>query len=69
MIVRCEQFGKCIPAKVCELSNSDGDPVSKHELVAGASLLLDVKGKSYPVSFIGNEGSQYFIIHYDLTSV
>ena len=59
MIVRCAQFGKCITAKVCELSNLDGDPVSKHELVTGASLLLEVNKKSYPVTFIGNEGSRY----------
>ncbi len=44
--------------KVCELSNSEGNALNEHELVAGASLLLDVKGKSYPVTFMGSEGIQ-----------
>ena len=56
LIVRCAQLGKTITAKFCELSTLEGDPLLHRELVAGASLLLDVKGKSYPVTFIGNEG-------------
>ncbi len=58
MIVRCAQSGMYILAKVCDLSNPEGDPLSKHQLVAGASLLVDEKGKSYPVTFISNEGIQ-----------
>ena len=56
VIVRCAQLGTCIPAKVFELSTPEGDPLTLTGLVAGASLLLDVKGKSYPVTFVCNEG-------------
>ena len=57
MIVRCAQLGKCIPAKVLELSTPEGGPLKLTGLVAGASLMLDVKGKSYPVTFVCDEGA------------
>lgn len=45
-----------IHVKACELSNPEGDAINENDLVAGTSLLLDVKGKSSPVIFIHNEG-------------
>lgn len=55
----CAQFGTRIPVRVCDLSNEEGNPLNERELVAGASLLLDVKGKSFPVTFIGSEGEYH----------
>lgn len=56
VVVKCAQSGGLERAKVAELSNIDGNSVKESQLVAGASLLLDVNGKSYPVTFMCYEG-------------
>ena len=65
-MVRCAQYGTSIQVRVCDLSNEEGNPLSERELVAGAPLLLDVKGKSFPVTFIGSEGDLLVLFKYSV---
>lgn len=52
-MVKCAQSGNCIATEVSHLCLSDGQPIRQDsDLYRGASLLLDDKGKSYPVVFL-----------------
>ena len=56
VIVRCAQTGKQHFAKVKDLSREDCSPLTKKDLTRGTNLMLDYKGKSYPVTFIQFKG-------------
>ena len=51
--MKCSQTGKQISAKVRDLSTEleDGSPPT---LKPGNSMLLDLKGKTYPVEFVSD---------------
>ena len=63
VIVKCAQDGKSMVVQVHELSTFEGYPALPHELFRGASLLLEVKGKSYPVVFLDYQGTHVGHIH------
>lgn len=52
-MAKCQQTGRRVTVKVKDLSAEDG---KLPELVEGRELLADVKGKSYPVKFVGYAG-------------
>ena len=56
VVVRCAQTGDLISTEISQLSNPEGSPVSEVELRLGSSLLLDVKGISYPMVFVQFKG-------------
>ena len=47
----CPQTGKTHTVKIGKLSREDGDPLTDNDLFKGSLLILDYKGKSYPVEF------------------
>ena len=51
VIVKCAQNGKKFPVKVKNLSPESFEPLKRTDLKAGASLMADVRGKPYPVTF------------------
>ena len=56
VVLKCSQTGKKISAKVTDLSREDMRPLQKQDLKKGSSLLVDVKGMSYPAEILGFEG-------------
>lgn len=65
--MKCAQDGKSIIAQVHELATFEGCPAMPHELFRGASLLLDVKGKAYPVVFIDYQGTHLYIGDHEIS--
>ena len=49
--MRCSQTGKQHTVKVKELSREDSMPLTEKDLTKGAHLMLEFKGKPYPVTF------------------
>lgn len=56
VIVRCSQTGKQHLVKVRDLFNEDCSLLTEEDLTRGSSLMLDYKGKTYPVTFIQFKG-------------
>ena len=56
VIVRCSQTGKQHAVKVGDLSKEDCSPLNEKDLTKGSSLMLDYKGKPYPVTFVQFKG-------------
>ena len=56
VFVKCNQNGKESFVKTKDLSTEGNRPLSKGDLVKGSQLLLNFKGKSYPVTFISFKG-------------
>lgn len=50
--MNCPQTGKHHTVKAGKLSREDAEPLTNDDLFEGALLILDFKGKSYPVEFI-----------------
>lgn len=51
-MVKCSQTSKLHNTKLKDLSREDGEPLSKTDLKKGSKLILEIKGKSYPVQFM-----------------
>ena len=54
--MKCAQTGKQYTVKVKALSREDGEALRESNFVKGASLMLEHKGKSYPVRFVSYAG-------------
>ena len=50
-VVKCSQTGKLHQVKIKDLSREDCEPLTKEDLVKGSELMLEIKGKIYPVQF------------------
>lgn len=75
VVVKCNQNGKESVVKTKDLSNHNNGPLSKGDLTKGSQLLLNYKGKSYPVTFVSLKGlildflnSHYYNFMLKLTS-
>ena len=51
VVVKCSQTGKLHQVKIKDLSREDCEPLTKEDLVKGSELMLEIKGKIYPVQF------------------
>ena len=51
------QNGKVHTAQVKDISKEDGSPLSSVDFKPGASLLVEHKGKFYPVEFVQFKGN------------
>ena len=51
-MVLCPQSGKRHTVKVGKLSREDAEPLQNSDLFEGALLILDYKGKTWPVEFV-----------------
>ena len=49
--MKCSQTGKLHQVKIKDLSREDCEPLTKEDLVKGSELMLEIKGKIYPVQF------------------
>ena len=49
--MKCCQTGKQYNVKVKDLSRDDGEPMTSGDLAKGSTLVMDYRGKSYPVQF------------------
>ena len=64
----CPQSGKNHTVKIGKLSREDGDPLTNDDLFKGSVLILDYKGKSYPVEFMEFvDGKNVFLSHCNYT--
>ena len=55
-MVKCSQTSKLHSVKLRDLSREDLEPVTIKYLSKGAKLMLDLKGKTYPVQFMHFKG-------------
>jgi hypothetical protein len=55
-LVKCAQTGKQLTVKVKDLAREDGEAFRESDFTNGASLMLERKGKSYPVRFLSHAG-------------
>lgn len=53
-MVKCAQTGKQLTVKVKDLAREDGEAFRESDFTNGASLMLERKGKSYPVRFLSH---------------
>lgn len=60
--MKCAQQGKRLKVKVKDLTTEEFSPVRKCDLKAGASLMADFKGKTYPVIFQAFAGENLLCI-------
>ena len=51
VVVRCSQTGKQHNVKFRTLQKDSGDPITEDNLKKGSSLVMEFKGKPYPVEF------------------
>ena len=54
--MQCSQTGKQHCVKLCNLSREDLEPLTRGDLIKGVSLIMDYKGKPYPVQFFSYKG-------------
>lgn len=59
VVLKCCQNGKTLSAEVKDLSREDCLPLSTEDFKRGAQLLVEHKGKFYPVEFISFKGIMY----------
>ena len=57
VLLKCSQNGKVLTAQVKDISKEDGSPLSSVDFKPGASLLVEHKGKFYPVEFVRFKGN------------
>ena len=57
VVLKCSQNGKLLTAQVKDISREDSLPLSASDLMPGASLLVEHKGKFYPVQFVRYKGN------------
>ena len=50
--MKCSQTGKLHQVKLKDLSREDCEPLTKEDLVKGSELMVEMKGKVYPVQFL-----------------
>lgn len=58
VVVQCSQMGKQHTVKVKDLSREDNLPLSHDDLEPKMSLILQYKGKPWPVSFVKYKGKK-----------
>ena len=51
-VVKCSQTGKSHTVKLRDLSREDCEPLTTRDCARGSDLMVDIKGKVYPVKFI-----------------
>ncbi len=61
--MECAQTGKQHAVKVRDLSREDCGPLTKRDTIKGARLMLDCKGKTYPVTFLQFKGLRTINLH------
>ena len=49
VVMKCSQTGKLHTVKLRDLSREDREPLAKSDLVKGSDLMVEMKGKLYPV--------------------
>ena len=54
--MKCSQTGKVLSVKVRDLSREDGESFQESDFTRGANLILEYKGKLYPVRFLTYAG-------------
>ena len=52
MVVKCAQTSKLHSVKIKDLSRGDCEPLTKKDLTKGSNLIIEMKGKLYPVKFM-----------------
>lgn len=52
VVVKCPQTGKLHQVKLKDLSREDCESLTKDDLVKGSELMVEMKGKIYPVQFV-----------------
>lgn len=52
VVVKCSQTGKLHQVKLKDLSWEDCESLTKEDLVKGSELMVEMKGKIYPVQFV-----------------
>ena len=56
IIVQCCQTGKKLNVRVKDVTTEDCQSLTESDFVSGANLILNHKGKSYPVQFVEFKG-------------
>jgi hypothetical protein len=56
--LKCSQTGKKFIAKVCDISNEDGNTIAIDSIVPGLGVIAAVEGASYPAEVVTFEDSQ-----------
>lgn len=63
-VVKCCQTNKKHKAKLSDLQREDGEQLTVEYLTKGSNLMLQIRGKHYPVQFMNFQGKNYCCILY-----